>query len=94
MNLKQKAALWLGVGCILAMLLFPPWIAGFKGGDGDKGMSVGRNILFLQPTEEEIFEAKRAGLYRARIDGSLLLIQTICISLATGGAALALKDQK
>ncbi len=74
MNRKQKIVLWIGIGVIVLMCLFPPWLA------GDEGEFEGYTLLFSGPLNG-------TGGYlndSPRIDFTRFMMQCAIVGLITG----------
>jgi hypothetical protein len=82
MNKHQLITLWVGLGIVLVMVLFPPWKYVYSG--------VLQVTLEKQAPYAPIFappEIMRTpkGMWTAKIDFSRLVVQAVVVLLVTGG---------
>ena len=77
MNNKQLAVLWVGLGLIVLMCLFPPWVYLQE--------NYGYYCLFTPP-------AWISGL-QPRLDISRLVVQCVAVALLTGAGIYTLRTK-
>jgi len=78
MNLIQKLILLLGIGAIVLMGIYPPWIVELSTGQH----SAARYALITKPASLTTIDAKR------------LVVQWAMIAIVTGGLLVIFKDSK
>jgi len=87
MNTSQKVALWVGIGVLVLMLVFPPWV-------GIQSLSRTANITNVYPLGyAPLFSPPPAGAGK-QVDFGRLSIQCLAVVLVTGGMIYTLKDSK
>jgi hypothetical protein len=88
MNKKQLAVMWVGIGIIVLMCLFPPWIT--NGGIVDYVCLFSNGtISIIGPNYPQTYN-----YMTAHIDSIRLIIQCAIVGLITGSLLYTLKNKK
>lgn len=78
MNKTQLIVLWIGIGLIVLMGLFPPWVMSVQGAIDQQGYG-----FILNPPEEY-----------CHVNTPRLYVQWIMVAVIAGGLFVTLKDKK
>ena len=84
MSNKQLIVLWIGVGLIVLMCLFPPWVRVLRMSGGTLREGYGYHCVFMPPP----LNNKRWSPY---LDTSRLIIQCITVAVLTGAGIYTLR---
>jgi len=84
MNKKQLKVLWIGIGIIAVMGLFPPWHMKSMMGVGSQ-KTFGFSFILLPPLKGDVHPT---------IDIPQLFVQWFIVSTITGGLIVTFKDKK
>jgi len=94
MNRKQKIILWVGIGLIVAMGLFPPWIIPVRSTPfGTIRRDLGYSPIWEPATAKRVIDQKTYS-YHGSIDFQRLCVQWVIVAVLTGGLVAICASRK
>jgi hypothetical protein len=91
MNLKQKICLWIGIGLIVLMGFYPPWVLPVNALGIRGRQNHGYKLILIPPIHKSRDEELELG---TSIDFQRLSVQWAAVALIIGGLIVTLKDNK
>jgi hypothetical protein len=91
MNLKQKICLWIGIGLIVLMGFYPPWVLPYNVKGVKNRINAGYKPILKPPIRETKDGEFKFG---TSIDFSRLGVQWVLVAIVTGGLLITFKDKK
>ena len=89
MNKRQLVVMWVGIGLIVLMGVYPPWVNTIRGAGIYAEMSLGYHVITDPPSP--LGNPRANGI---KLDTPRLALQVGLVAVVSGGLLLSLKSRK
>ena len=103
MNNKQRKTIFVAIGIMILMLIFPPWQYTIETSSLNKNAMGSYRLIFLGPPDIPVTSKSRYGskfkkydisLWKVEVDWTRLILSSAVVILIASGFILYFKDEK